>query len=81
MLAAGADVNYRTMLGETPLMIASDKGVGNIVVVLLEAGTDVNAKCTGRYRNGSTALDIAGEKGNGEIMKLLEEAGGKSGMD
>jgi ankyrin repeat protein len=44
LLKAGADPNFRTTDGETPLMAAARSGKVDVAKVLLAAGADINAK-------------------------------------
>jgi ankyrin repeat protein len=74
LIKAGADVNFKSVVGwETPLMRAAENGYYEIVVLLLKSGAEVNFK----NRNGSIALIKAVDKGNGneKIVQMLIEAG------
>ena len=73
LIAKGADVNAKALIGETALMMASGKGHKEVVELLLAKGADVNAKRT----DGATALMMATEKGHKEIRELLIKAGAK----
>ena len=42
LILSGADVNKASFDGETPLMIAAQKGNENIVKTMIRAGADVN---------------------------------------
>ena len=42
--ASGADPNFRTPDGETPLMAVARSGKVDAAKVLLDAGADINAK-------------------------------------
>jgi hypothetical protein len=53
--------------GQTPLMCAVQMGYADTVRMLLEKGTDANAKA----KNGATALYDATRMGQVEIVKLL----------
>ncbi len=55
----------------TPLIEASQKGQTDTVKILLEKGTDLNAKNI----NNWTALMFATEKGHTDIVKMLLEKG------
>ena len=67
----GADVSKADSNGDTPLMVASDKGHADIARALLAAGADVNAATNG----GSTALMWASFCGLVEILRDLLAAG------
>lgn len=61
-----ADVNIRAMQhGQTALMLAVSHGRLDMVVMLLEAGADINIQ----DEDGSTALMCAAEHGHIEIIK------------
>jgi ankyrin repeat protein len=71
-LSAGADVNIQGRNDYTPLMMALDDDNRDVVILLLEAGADVNA-CT---EKGITPLRIAVlTRDNLEIIRLLLDAG------
>jgi ankyrin repeat protein len=57
-------VNAKDVLGQTVLMIASEKGHKKVVKILLENGANVNAK---NYF-GQTVLMIASEKGHKKVV-------------
>lgn len=65
LIKAGADVNKRDDLGETPLHRVNDKGIAK---TLIKAGSRVNA----RNNCGKTPLHYAADK---EIIETLTEAG------
>ena len=71
LLRSGADINARTDLGSTPLMIAASNGDIYLLDHLLAAGADVNAKDI----RGTTALMAAADIGEKEIVKHLLAAG------
>jgi len=73
LIKAGADVDVRNKYGVTPLWIASEYGHIEVVELLLEAGSDVNAA---RRTDGVTSLMISSQKGHIEVVKLILEAGG-----
>ncbi|MCG3148540.1 MAG: hypothetical protein PCFJNLEI_01984 [Verrucomicrobiae bacterium] len=56
LVEAGADVNARDQVGETPLHKTARWGQPEVAVYLLNHHADVNAKTT---ENGHTALHIA----------------------
>ena len=60
VLNEGADVNYRGMVGETPLMVAAYNLDLNIIRLLLEKGADktIRASPDGDFE-GRTALEVA----------------------
>ena len=67
LIAAGADVNARNMLGGIALMEAVRRGLEEIAKILLEAGSNANAK----DNFGTTTFDIATNQSNVEMKKLL----------
>lgn len=69
-LDAGASIKVRNRFGETPLMLASERGNGKIVAALLKAGADVREK----RKNGVTALMMAAERGHVDAAKELIRA-------
>jgi hypothetical protein len=71
LLAAGADLNARNVLGQTALIIASGRWSIESLKLLLEAGSNVNATT----RAGETALMVASKHGRLDAVKLLLEAG------
>ena len=70
-LEAGADVNAKNNLGDTPLMWAVRYGHTETVTFLLEKGADVNAN----NNYGWTALMWAARYGHIETIKILLEKG------
>jgi hypothetical protein len=74
LLAAGLDVNILDAdTDTTALMEAVDNGNQEMVVVLLNAGADVNAK----NKFGGTALLMLREQATDEIVRTLITAGAK----
>jgi ankyrin repeat protein len=69
IIDAGADLESRTELGESALVLAADNGWAEGAALLLERGADVNA----RMSNGWTALMRAADKGRSEIVGILLE--------
>ena len=70
LLARGTDIDERQN-GETPLIVAAHTRYADIVQVLLNAGSDVNAE----NRSGHTALMAAALRGNPDIVQSLLAAG------
>ena len=70
LLAKGTDVDERDN-GETPLIVAAHTRYEDIVQVLLDAGSNVNAE----NPHGGTALMAAASKGNPDIVQSLLAAG------
>ena len=66
-LAAGADVNGRDKLGETPLHVATVRGYKDASSLLIAKGADVDAK----NEDGITPLDVASQKGYWAIVAIL----------
>jgi ankyrin repeat protein len=80
LLDAGADVKMRDVRGMTPLMmsVASDRQDIRVMKMLIERGSDVNAKAA----NGETVLDWARKFNEPAVVALLEKAGARgSTMD
>jgi hypothetical protein len=72
LIESGADVNARSQLGRTPLVIASSYADNlDVVRALIAAGADVNAKDNG----GTTPLVAAARTRDLDLMKTLIEAG------
>jgi len=70
LIAAGANVNVRTVNGTTPVMVAASKGYSDIVKALLDQGSDPSAKKS----DGVTALAIAEHAGFNRTADLLRRA-------
>ena len=68
-----ADVNAKSDIGETPLMIAALRGYAELVKIFLRAGADVNAK----DNRGETPLMHAVERNHTEVIEILRSAGAK----
>jgi ankyrin repeat protein len=66
-----ADVNARSDIGETALMVASFEGSTRVAKLLVEAGADVNLRSEAEM----TALINAAWRGRLEIVRLLIERG------
>lgn len=65
-----AKANHQDKLGQTALIIATEKGNLDMVKRLLEHQVDVQIK----DKNGRTALDKAQTKGHTEIVTELRKA-------
>lgn len=68
LLKAGADVNFRTDRGKTPLMYAAEDGMINNVKALLDAG----ARVADQSKDGETALSLARGHHHSDVVALLE---------
>lgn len=68
LLKAGADVNFRTDRGKTPLMYAAEDGMINNVKALLDAG----ARVADQSKDGETALSLARGHNHSDVVALLE---------
>lgn len=78
LLAAGADVRYRTSSGYTPLVnvmygrdIADDSELLDLVRLLIDHGAEVN----GETDYGETPLSVASNFGRFDVVRLLLDAG------
>ena len=71
LLGAGASIDARNGVGETPLLVASRAGNNEVVRLLVERHAEVNAANNLQH----TALYYAGERGFTEIVELLLTAG------
>lgn len=72
LLSQGANANARDEKGATALMLAASKGRDNIVQILLQAGSDVQAK---DKTLGAPVLYWAAESCNASILRTLIDAG------
>ena len=70
LIAAGANVNVRTVNGTTPLMVAASKGYSDIVKLLIDHGADPRAKKS----DGVSALAIAEHGGFTRTVDILRRA-------
>ena len=70
LVESGADVNYRTKRGLTPLHNAAQNGSQDSVRFLVESGADVNY----RTSDGFTPLHFAAQKDNLDIVRYLVES-------
>lgn len=77
LIAAGANVNVRTVNGTTPVMVAASKGYSDIVKVLLDHGSDAGAKKS----DGVTALAIAEHGGFSRTADVLRRAVALQGVN
>ncbi|MFC6981119.1 ankyrin repeat domain-containing protein [Microbulbifer taiwanensis] len=71
LIAAGADVNARDRIKDSPYLYAGARGHLEILKMTLAHGADL--KSTNRY--GGTALIPAAERGHIETVRTLIEAG------
>jgi ankyrin repeat protein len=71
LIEAGADVNKKDFINDSPYLYAGARGFHEILVMTLENGADL--KSTNRY--GGTALIPACERGHVENVRTLIEAG------
>ena len=67
LVVDGSDVNAKSTNDETPLIIASLEGQGEIVSYLLQRGADIDA----RNKSGMLALHAAAYGGHRDIVALL----------
>ena len=65
------DDNIRDKWGMTEVMRAAEKGHGDIVQYLHQAGADINT----RSNDGLTAVMLAAEMGHRDIVRYLRAAG------
>lgn len=72
LITIDIDDNANT-LGVTPLMVAADKGHGNVVAYLKVYGADVEKPDP----DGYTALTRVGRRGNDEVIAILLRLGAK----
>ena len=73
LLAKGANIDAKTVDGETPLYIAVYWGKKDLVELLLVKGADINVK----NKNGETPLGKAVEDKKNDIVALLKKHGAK----
>ena len=72
MIDAGADVNAKDAIKDTPYLYAGAEGRDDILKMILATGR-ANLKDTNRY--GGTALIPAADKGHPSTVRILIEAG------
>ena len=77
-LAAGTDVNAKTLSGMTPLQTAASWGNKEIVELLIAKGADVNAKIADGYTPLDRTNPPANPYASTEIAVLLRKHGGKT---
>ena len=77
LIASGADVHFLSCSGNTPLLVAADKGGKNLGICrrLLEAGANVNFGPKEGPAAGLTALYLAAARGAEELFELFLGAG------
>lgn len=68
LLTAGADPNAGTV---TPLWLAAQNGLRDVVEVLIRSGADVSADV-----NGMTPAKIAADKGHHQVAEMIQKAEG-----
>lgn len=71
LVAAGADVDAKTLYEVTPLSLACEYGNLRAVRALLDAGADANAS----RRGGESPLMLAARQGNANVVRSLIKAG------
>ncbi|CAE7618127.1 mask [Symbiodinium sp. CCMP2592] len=74
LLEAGADLQARSQLGDTPLTLAVAEGRAEAVGFLLEARADANALGACDAEN---AVDLAERRGNEDLASMLRAAGAR----
>ncbi len=73
LLNSGADMDYASSDGMTPVMEAIDQGDVKMMQLFINKGFNVNK----RFPNGETPLQYATGKEQPEIVALLKQAGAK----
>jgi len=71
LIEAGADVNAKDNIADSPYLYAGARGLNDILRLTLSHGADL--KSTNRY--GGTALIPAAERGHVETVQMLIDAG------
>jgi ankyrin repeat protein len=67
LISAGADINYESRRGYSPLLAASGAGHREIIHLLLEAGVDVNS----RNFRGFNAFFVAYAAQKNAVLRTL----------
>jgi hypothetical protein len=76
LLAAGANIEARDLVGGTALIVAASAGRTPVVQALVGKGANVNA----RTRNGQTALMLAALQGHRDTVRSLLALGADPGI-
>src|SRR5689334_9365045 len=76
LLSRGANVDVRSLIGETALMQAAEKGHVEVVETLLGRHADVNAQ----DKLGWTAVMRAATEGHSKVLEQLLVAGASPGL-
>src|SRR5206468_11682211 len=71
LIAAGADVDAASFLGETALILAAGRGLVRVVEALIVAGASLD----GRNASGYTAFEAALQHGYTTVARALLAAG------
>jgi ankyrin repeat protein len=74
LLEKGADLEAKSPNGQTPLLLATEKGHEAVVKLLLEKGADLEAK----DKDSRTPLLWAAVNGHEAAVKLLLEKGAQN---
>lgn len=75
LIRAGAFVNQGNTHGFTPLHMAAQTNAVELAQILIDAGSDVNAKTDSGDCHGLTALHIAVRSGSPDLLRMLIDAG------
>ena len=71
LIEHGADVSAQSKDGETPLHLASDRGLVDVTHLLIEHGADVSAQ----NKDGKTPLHLSSQRGQVGVTRVLVERG------